>query len=108
MESGIDARQPGAAAAQRAVGAPARRRFEANTYLNELTRADYRRVLVRHFEILEERVAQPGLGRGRYGERARAALSAWSEDELFSNQTLFVLRPRHLGPAGRRLADNAS
>lgn len=85
-----------------------RRRFEANTYLNELTRADYRRLLARHFEILEERVAQPGLGREHYGERARAALSAWSEDELFSNQTLFVLRPRHLGPAGRRLGESAS
>lgn len=71
-----------------------RRRFTANTYLNELTRADYRTLLGRHFEILEERVTQPDLGREYYDQRARDELRAWSEEELFSNQTLFVLRPR--------------
>ena len=70
------------------------RRFEPNTYLNELTRADYRTLLGAHFEIVEERVTQPDLGREHLDARARAELADWPEDELFSNQTLFVLRPR--------------
>jgi Methyltransferase domain len=74
-----------------------KRRFEPNTYLNELTRADYRALFSSHFEILEERVAQPDLGREHLDERARAELSEWPEEELFSNQTLFVLRPAPSG-----------
>lgn len=70
------------------------RRVAPNTYLNELTRADYRTLFGRHFEILEERVAQPDLGREYLDARVRAELRDWPEEELFSNQTLFVLRPR--------------
>ncbi len=70
------------------------RRFKPNTYLNELTRAAYRELFAVHFEILEERVTQPDLGRIYLDERAREELADWSDDELFSNQTLFVLRPR--------------
>jgi SAM-dependent methyltransferase len=70
------------------------RRFKPNTYLNELTRAEYRELFGVHFEILEERVAQPDLGRGHFDARARAELAGWPDEELFSNQTLFVLRPR--------------
>jgi SAM-dependent methyltransferase len=70
------------------------RRFKPNTYLNELTRTQYRELFGVHFEILEERVAQPDLGREHFDERARAELVGWPEEELFSNQTLFVLRPR--------------
>jgi SAM-dependent methyltransferase len=69
------------------------RRVAPNTYLNELTRADYRTLFDRHFEILEERVAQPDLGREYLDARAREELRDWPEEELFSNQTLFVLRP---------------
>lgn len=71
-----------------------RRRLEANTYLNELTRADYRALLEPRFEILEERVTDPDLGREYLDAAARAELSEWPDEELFSNQTLFVLRPR--------------
>jgi SAM-dependent methyltransferase len=70
------------------------RRFKPNTYLNELTRTQYRELFGVHFEILEERVAQPDLGRGHFDARARAELAGWPDEELFSNQTLFVLRPR--------------
>jgi hypothetical protein len=73
------------------------RRFEANTYLNELTRAEYREIFAIHFEILEERVTQLDLGREYLDTRARAELADWPDDELFSNQTLFVLRPRTFG-----------
>ena len=70
------------------------RRFKPNTYLNELTRAEYRELFSVHFEILEVRVAQPDLGRANLDARAQAELADWPDDELFSNQTLFVLRPR--------------
>jgi SAM-dependent methyltransferase len=70
------------------------RRYAPNTYLNELTRTDYRALFAPYFEIVAERVTQPGLGSEHLDERARAELSAWPEEELFSNQTLFVLRPR--------------
>ncbi len=73
------------------------RRFEPNTYLNGLTRAEYRQLFGDHFDILEERVAQPDLGRAYFDARAQAELADWSDDELFSNQTLFLLRPRTFG-----------
>jgi SAM-dependent methyltransferase len=72
------------------------RRFKPYTYLNELTRAEYRKIFGAHFDILEERVAQPDLGRAYFDTRAQAELADWPEEELFSNQTLFVLRPRRV------------
>jgi Methyltransferase domain len=65
----------------------------ANTYLNELTRADYRELLSPHFEIVEEIVKLPDLGR-EFLAQTGTDLAAWPEDELFSNQVLFVLRPK--------------
>jgi hypothetical protein len=70
------------------------RRLAPNTHLNEMTRAQYRELFGASFEILDERVAQPDLGREYLDERARLDLREWPEEELFSNQTLFVLRPR--------------
>jgi SAM-dependent methyltransferase len=69
------------------------RRIAPNTFLNEVTRAEYRELFGRHFEIVEERVTRPDLGRAHLDERAREELAGWPDDELFSNQTLFVLRP---------------
>ena len=70
------------------------RRFAPNTYINELTRADYRALFASHFEILEERVKVPDLGREYLTPELRRELSDYPEEELFSNQVLFVLRPR--------------
>ena len=76
-----------------------KRRFAPNTYLNGLTRADYRNVFSQSFELIEERVAQPALGREYFDDDAQRDLIGWPDDELFSNQTLFVLRPHtHLHP----------
>jgi SAM-dependent methyltransferase len=61
---------------------PRQRRFKPNTYLNELTRAEYRELFGVHFEILEERVTQPDLGREYLDARARAELADWPDDEL--------------------------
>jgi SAM-dependent methyltransferase len=69
-------------------------RFQPNTFLNRLTRADYRQAFTdAGFEILEERARYPELGATLLSAEIRAELSEWPDDELFSNQTLFVLRP---------------
>lgn len=70
------------------------RRFAPNSYLNELRLADYREIFGEHFEIVEERVKRPGLGREYLTDEIRAELSGYDEDELLANQVLFVLRPR--------------
>jgi hypothetical protein len=67
---------------------------QPNTFLNRLTRRDYRAPFERHFEILGERVKFPRLGHELLVGETRAELAEWSDDELFSNQVLFVLRPR--------------
>ena len=69
-----------------------KRRFTANTYLNEMTRADYRTLFGTYFDILAERVEQPDLGRKWFTPELKEELAAWNDDELFSNQVLFVLR----------------
>jgi hypothetical protein len=71
-----------------------RRRFLPNTYLNEMTRAEYRELFRTAFYVVEERVRCPQLGREHLTHAIRSELASWSDDELFSNQTLFVLRPR--------------
>jgi Methyltransferase domain len=69
-------------------------RWHANTYLNRLTRGEYRALFAEHFEILEETVRLPDLGREHLTPEVAAELSAYGPDELFSNQVLWVLRPR--------------
>jgi len=71
-----------------------RDRFPANTFLNRLTRADYRRLFAARFDVLEERVAMPNLGREFLTPEVRAALDAYDEEELLSNNVLFLLRPK--------------
>jgi hypothetical protein len=69
-------------------------RYSANTFMNELTRADYReRFAAAGFELLDERSRHPELGASLLTPAVRAELAAWPDEELFSNQTLFVLRP---------------
>jgi len=69
-------------------------RYVANTFLNKLTRADFRRLFSEHFDILEEHALIPDLGREYATPEVRAELREFSDEELFSNQVLFVLRPR--------------
>ena len=69
-------------------------RYKANTYLNRLSRADYRNLFREHFEILEERAIHPDMGRRWLTPELRAELAAWDEDELFSNTVQFVLGPK--------------
>jgi SAM-dependent methyltransferase len=64
---------------------------DADTYLNKLSRADYRELFGKYFDIVSETVTFPDLGRAFYEER-KPWLSAYSEDELFSNKVRFILR----------------
>jgi hypothetical protein len=68
--------------------------FYTNTYLNRLTRADFRTAFSQHFEILAEEVALPNLGREFLTREIRELLAEYDDDELFSNEVRFVLRPR--------------
>ncbi|HUC62204.1 MAG TPA: class I SAM-dependent methyltransferase [Alphaproteobacteria bacterium] len=77
-------------------------RNPADTYLNRLSRKDYRRLFGRHFEILEERELTPDLGRRFLTPEVRAELAAYDEEELFSNQLLFLLRPKAPETGGAR------
>jgi hypothetical protein len=71
-----------------------KKRFRANVYLNELARADYRRLFSEHFEIVEEQVTKPDLGREFLSPEVAEELKDYGDDELFSNGVLFVLRPK--------------
>ncbi len=71
-----------------------KRRYHGNVYLNELTRADYRRLFSQHFEIIEENVVDPDQGRQFYTREVAEELKRYGEDELFSNGVQFVLRAK--------------
>jgi SAM-dependent methyltransferase len=69
-------------------------RMPANTFLNQMTRREYVELFAPHFEILENRSMHQDLGRQYMTDEIRAELSAYGDDELFSNRVLFVLTPR--------------
>lgn len=71
-----------------------KKRYVADTYLNELTRAQFRKLFSRRFDVLEERVQFPDLGRQYLTPQAREELKDYDEYELFSNQVMFVLRKK--------------
>jgi hypothetical protein len=71
-----------------------RNRHPANTYLNELSLADYRKLFSKHFDILEETCARPNLGSQFMTPEIRQELSRYPDEELFSNGVVFLLRPR--------------
>ena len=71
-----------------------RRRFRADTYLNELTRRDYAALFATRFTILKDEPLWPGLGRKFLTDTVRRDLPGLDEYELLSNDVLFLLRPR--------------
>jgi SAM-dependent methyltransferase len=71
-----------------------KRRFTADTYLNEFARDDYRAIFSRRFEIVEEISADPSLGREFLTDDIRKELSDYSEEDLFSNKVRFILRQK--------------
>ena len=71
-----------------------RKRFSPNTFLNGIKRARYRQLFLEHFEILEENVRYPDLGKSHLTPEVAKELAEFGEDELFSNQVQFVLKAR--------------
>lgn len=69
-------------------------RFQPTGYLNKLTRRQYRELFQEYFIIENEIVQYPDLGRQYYNGKIMDSLKKWPEEELFSNQVLFVLRPK--------------
>lgn len=67
---------------------------EPNTYLNQMSRQDYRDAFLPSFEILEERVRWPNLGKSFLTDELARELCQWPAEELFSNSVQFVLRAR--------------
>ncbi len=73
-------------------------RHPANTYLNKLRLADYRKLFSRYFDILQETCVRPSLGSQFMTPEIRQELSRYSDEELFSNGVVFLLRPRRNSP----------
>jgi hypothetical protein len=71
-----------------------KKRFSPNTFLNGMKRAQYRQLFEEHFEIVEENVRYPDLGRSHLTPEVAEELAEFGEDELFSNQVQFVLKAR--------------
>lgn len=69
-------------------------RFPADTFLNRVPRAAYRAIFARSFDIVEETVLMPELGRRFLTSAVRRELADYTDDELFSNKVRFVLRIR--------------
>lgn len=67
-----------------------RRRFKANTYLNELRLSDYRRVISQYFQIVSEVIAEPDFGRRFMTPDVRSELVDYNDEELFLNTVRFV------------------
>lgn len=71
-----------------------KKRYQANTYLNQMSRADYRELFTPYFHIVQEKVEIPNLGREFLCSETLNELKDFSEEELFSNTVLFVLKPK--------------
>ena len=71
-----------------------KKRYAADTYLNEMKRSDYRAMFLEDFDILEERVKLPMLGHEHLTPQIREELKDFDDAELFSNQVMFVLRKK--------------
>ncbi len=69
-------------------------RHPADTYVNRFTRAQFRELFQRYFEVLEETVTRPNLGAHFMTPELREELRAYSDEELFSNFVIFILRPK--------------
>jgi len=68
-------------------------RFRSTVYLNRLTRRQYRDLFSRYFDILEEKVKDPTVGKSLLTPEIAHELQDYPEEELLSNQVLFVLSP---------------
>ncbi len=70
-----------------------KRRFKANTYLNEFRIIDYRRVIERHFKIVSEVNYDQELGRRFLNPTVMADVQGIGEEELLLNNVRFLCIP---------------
>ena len=71
-----------------------KKRCRANTYLNEMTRSDFRKLFSSCFDIRAELVENPQLGQEFLTGQVADDLRDFPNEELFSNRVLFVLSPQ--------------
>ncbi len=69
-------------------------RYPSNTFLNKLTRNDYRALFSQYFEILEEIDIQKDLGKEFMTTELRNKLSNFTDEDLYSNGVVFILKPK--------------
>jgi hypothetical protein len=67
-----------------------------DTFLNKMTRKEFRELFASRFDILWEETIRGDLGRQHLTEDRRRKLEAFDEEELFSNNVRFVLRKKAL------------
>ncbi len=70
-----------------------KKRFKANTWLNEMPLAEYRSLFQQHFHILSESETAHVDAHLYMTDDIRQELAAWCDDDLLCNKRLFVLRP---------------
>jgi hypothetical protein len=68
--------------------------FPANTYLNKLSLSDYRERFRGLFDIVVEKTMNPDLGRTFLSPAIREELKHYPDEELFSNNVLFILKKK--------------
>ena len=59
-----------------------------------MLRRDYRELFEKYFDILEETEKEPNLGLELLTPDVRDELLQYPDEELFSNNVMFVLKPR--------------
>lgn len=81
-----------------------KKRFTADTYLNRLSRADYRELFEAcGYRIVAETAENPGLGSEFLDDPVlRNELGDWSDDELLSNEVMFELVPSSISTSDPR------
>jgi SAM-dependent methyltransferase len=71
-----------------------KKRFVANTTLNEMSRSEYEAIFTRHFRILEILEAPRGHAPDWLSPEIRMELSDYSDQDLLDALPTFVMRPR--------------
>ena len=71
-----------------------KRRFKANTYLNELRIKEYRKIISEHFEILSEENSEPDLGSKFLSRQIMTELADYAKEELLLNNVRFICAKR--------------
>lgn len=65
-----------------------------DTFLNRMTRREFRELFSSRFDILQEDAVRGDLGRQHLTDERRQKLASYDEYELFSNKVRFVLRKK--------------